>query len=297
MTMKQKQCYVVAVSGGVDSVALLDMLVSNQIPEVSEGAELIVAHFDHGIRQNSSEDARLVEELARRHDLKFELGQAKLGTEASEEAARKARYAFLRQCCNKYQARLITAHHQEDLIETMIINMLRGTSWRGLISLKSDEPTLRPLLTKTKDEIMTYAKDNRLKWHEDITNQDTKYLRNYVRINLMRDLSKQLRQQFIAINKNVRVLSSEIATELQNLTSSSNNNKIPRYNLIMWPEAVSKEVIYFVIRNLDNAWHPTSRQLDEILLFCKTAKPGKFIQVNKNLKVSVDRRQAVFQTT
>ncbi|HEX6258362.1 MAG TPA: tRNA lysidine(34) synthetase TilS, partial [Candidatus Saccharimonadales bacterium] len=122
--------YVVAVSGGVDSIVLLDMLAGQA------GLELIVAHFDHGIRQDSTEDAEFVRAAAQRYSLPFELGQATLGPGASEEAARTARYSFLRSIAKKYQARIVTAHHADDVIETIAINVARGTGWRGLVSLR-----------------------------------------------------------------------------------------------------------------------------------------------------------------
>jgi tRNA(Ile)-lysidine synthetase-like protein len=99
--------YVVAVSGGVDSVALLDIL------RQQTGLELIVAHFDHGIRKDSCQDRLLVEQLAKRYGLTFVYEEAKLGPRTSEETARRARYAFLNKVMREHQAvAIVTAHHQ-----------------------------------------------------------------------------------------------------------------------------------------------------------------------------------------
>src|SRR6478609_8911137 len=104
--------YVLAVSGGVDSVVLLDMLAK------SEEDELIVAHFEHGIRgQSSQDDARFVEALAAKYDVSCEVGYGALGADASEETARTKRYEFLKKIATKHEARLVTAHHQDDVIE------------------------------------------------------------------------------------------------------------------------------------------------------------------------------------
>src|SRR5690606_41547248 len=110
-----------AVSGGIDSVVLLDML--SHVP----GLKLVVTHFDHGIRPDSAQDAVFVEELAAHYGLPFETKRVELGTKASEELARRHRYAFLRDVAARYNAKIITAHHADDVIETVAINHIRGT--------------------------------------------------------------------------------------------------------------------------------------------------------------------------
>src|ERR1700693_5976581 len=168
--------YVLAVSGGVDSVVLLDLLCKNQ------GLDIIVAHFDHGIRQDSARDREFVQALTRGYKLPFVLGQAKLGPNASEETARETRYEFLYGVVKKTKSKgLITAYHQDDVIETAIINLLRGTNRKGLSSRLSSDKIFRPMLEIPKSDLLAYAKANKLDWHEDLTNLDTTYLRNYIR--------------------------------------------------------------------------------------------------------------------
>src|SRR5690606_4946866 len=124
--------YVVAVSGGVDSMALLDMVAKQSRPKVS----FTVAHFDHGIRDDSHLDRRLVGEVAQRHNLPFVYERGELGAGASEALAREARYAFLRKVQHSTGARgIMTAHHHDDVVETAVLNMLRGTGRKGLSSL------------------------------------------------------------------------------------------------------------------------------------------------------------------
>src|SRR3989344_5293986 len=113
--------YIVAVSGGVDSVVLLDMLIKQK------EHNLVVAHFDHGIRVDSDADARFVWELAKKYELSFEVRREELGDAASENTARSHRYAFLRDIAKKYSATIVTAHHADDVVETIAINLTRGT--------------------------------------------------------------------------------------------------------------------------------------------------------------------------
>src|SRR6266540_5641084 len=144
--------YVVAVSGGVDSMVLLHML--HQGP----GLQLIVAHFEHGIRPDSDSDRKLVEAAAKHYGLPFRFAHGNLGPQASEAAARQARYAFLRMVQKESGAQgVITAHHQDDLIETAIINLLRGTGRKGLSALASTDDLIRPLLAATKADIYDAA--------------------------------------------------------------------------------------------------------------------------------------------
>lgn len=170
---------VVAVSGGVDSVVLLHKLVQ-------EKQSLIVAHFDHGIREDSAADARFVEALAKKYSLDFERGEGKLGVKASEDQARQSRHSFMRSVRDKYHAdKIATAHHGDDVIETAIINILRGTRRRGMSSLRDTTVYSRPLLNWSKRQIYDYALEHHLEWVEDETNWSDTYLRNRIRHRLV----------------------------------------------------------------------------------------------------------------
>ena len=169
---------ILAVSGGIDSVVMLDYLAKN----TSE--ELLVAHFDHGIRSNSHEDAAFVEQLAARYDLPFVCRSAKLGTSCSESVARSARYDFLKSLAKEHSATLCVAHHADDIIESIIINCLRGTGWRGL-SPMWDKSIERPLRTWRKAEVYRYAAEHNLHFRQDPTNVEDSYLRNRVREKLI----------------------------------------------------------------------------------------------------------------
>lgn len=174
---------IVAVSGGVDSVFLLEFLIKKWGEEWSK-KHLIVAHFEHGIRgEESLGDLEFVRNLAESKSLRFEFARGFLGKNASEATARSARYKFLRELAEQENAVIFTAHHLDDLVETVALNISRGTGWRGLAVLNSARVE-RPLLNFRKSEIIDFCLKNCIKWVEDATNAEQKYFRNQLRIRL-----------------------------------------------------------------------------------------------------------------
>ncbi len=272
--------YIVAVSGGVDSVVLLDLL-SRQ-----KNLELVVAHFDHGIRKESKKDAQFVEELAAKYNLPFISKEEKLGEAASEEAARSARYTFLEAARTKQKAvAIITAHHADDVLETMIINILRGTGWRGISALRSEKTIIRPLLHLQKDELYNYAKQRSLLWCEDETNTDEKYLRNYVRLNITSKLSLSEKQRFLKLHDGQVDLQKEMNEEAKKLleVSEVKRSEYSRYFFISIDEATAIELLKYLTR----ATYP---QLKAGLLAIKTAKANTIYQIGGGVELAFTKK-------
>ena len=126
-------------------------------------ARIVVAHFDHGIREDSYEDARFVAGLAKQYGFPFVVKREELGAQASEALARERRYAFLYEQAEMFHGQIVTAHHADDVLETIAINITRGTGWRGLAVFSSTD-IIRPLLGFTKTLLRHYALDHRLEW-------------------------------------------------------------------------------------------------------------------------------------
>lgn len=205
--------YIVAVSGGVDSVCLLDMLVAHG------GYELIIAHVDHGIREDSSEDAVLVESLAQNYHLLIIATKLQLGKGVSEEVARAARYNFLYEEMKKQGASaILTAHHADDLLETSIMNVRRGTDRYGAAGGMNREGIARPLIKVSKKELLDYAKEHNLQWREDSTNLDVKYTRNEIRHNVIPTIDKIEYQRLLT---ELEDINQKLDSELAGLVSTS----------------------------------------------------------------------------
>lgn len=268
--------YVVAVSGGVDSVALLHRLVRQG------GMRLVVAHFDHGIRDDSAEDAKFVAELAKTYNLTFETKREELGLHASEALARERRYIFLRDVATQYDnAVIVTAHHANDVVETIAINLRRGTGWRGLAVLDSD--LLRPLLGVTKSDILSYATKHRLSWREDSTNQDITYLRNELRGRIATQLSEDDSLQLRALWQTQLQLKKEIDQEVERLLAESDHN-YSRHFFTSINTTSALELLRAACQR-EIGLSPTLPQRERALHAIKTLQPGKICEVGDGIRL------------
>jgi tRNA(Ile)-lysidine synthase len=192
--LTRSQPLLVAVSGGPDSLCLLDVLWRLGYP-------LVVAHLDHQLRAESADEASYVAALADELGLTFCLGREDVSTFSKEqgysieEAARILRYRFLFHQAVQYQAQaVVTGHTADDQVETVLMHLLRGTSLEGLRGMayrslpnpwSSEIPLVRPLLGTWRQEIYPYLHERRLKAVEDPTNLETRYYRNRLRNELL----------------------------------------------------------------------------------------------------------------
>lgn len=148
--------------------------------------ELVVATFDHGTRESSKADADFVSDACNKFNLRVYKGEAELGAGVSEETAREKRYEFLRKVASDTNGEIYTAHHLDDLVESVAINLVRGTGYRGLAVLNAPG-VKRPFLDGTfgkvfdKRDILKYAGENDVCFRQDPTNTSDDYLRNRLR--------------------------------------------------------------------------------------------------------------------
>jgi tRNA(Ile)-lysidine synthase len=183
---------ILAVSGGADSVALLDVLHA-LAPGL--GLRLVVAHVDHGISPDSRSVGQSVKALAAKYGLPFEIIELRLGADATETEARRARYAWLRELQRRRRSKyVVTAHHEDDQVETIVLRALRGSAPAGLagISSRARGGLVRPLLPFTHAELVGYASERGLPVHDDPANRDPRHLRSWVRATLLPLLTERL---------------------------------------------------------------------------------------------------------
>jgi len=177
----------VAVSGGVDSVVLLEILFRLR---KELGTRLIIAHLDHGLRgTESAQDARFVEEIGRKK--RIEVRSERLNVDAIstrekigiEQAARRVRLRYLKQTAKEVGANKIALGHTlDDRVETLIHHLIRGTGPTGLQGIRPVRGQyIRPLIDASRQEILDFAEEKELAWREDRTNQELIYTRNRIR--------------------------------------------------------------------------------------------------------------------
>ena len=184
------QALVVGLSGGGDSVALLDAIVAL---EARRGVRAIAAHLDHGLRPDSGDDAAFCRSLCEGLGVTFRLAAADVGARAArerggiEQAARRERYEFLDAVRRETGASAIAvAHTRDDQAETLLLRLLRGAGATGLGGMRPRRGRIvRPLLQVSREEVRAHLRDRGLSWREDPTNTDLKRVRNRIRHELV----------------------------------------------------------------------------------------------------------------
>ncbi|MFH0776765.1 MAG: tRNA lysidine(34) synthetase TilS [Patescibacteria group bacterium] len=243
----------IAVSGGVDSVALLDLLAKKKLggflgknlPPI----ELVgVAHFNHRIHRDAAAHQKFVRDLAAKYRLPFFTKRATTKLK-SEAEARDARYKFLKAVARKTRADTIAlAHHADDQVETVLLNVIRGSGLLGLSGMAESRDGLwRPLLAIAKKRLFEHCKKNRLKFVYDPTNDDANYSRNFVRLKIigeMERLNPKVREAFLRLAQHAREgaeLAELLAREFLIRCATAKSIPLNEFNAL--PPAVAKAVI------------------------------------------------------
>lgn len=226
--IKKGDRLVLGVSGGPDSVALLMIMADFQ---KKENLNLIVAHVNYGLRgQDSERDEKLVRELSQKLGLKVLVKKyyAKKRTGNPEELMRDFRYSFFEEIRKKYRFdKVVVAHTLDDRVETFLMNLIRGSGIRGLISLKEKrDRIIRPLLEVKKSEIVTWLKKKNIKFRIDKSNQDNSFYRNSIRNELIPLLEKKY-------NPSVKNKIFNLAQQLEEITNLVENKLKYVYNNVV----------------------------------------------------------------
>ena len=176
---------VIGCSGGIDSMALLHMLLELR---KTMSLSLICAHVNHNVRKESQEEFTFVRDFCRDHDVVFEgMMIEKYGDDNFHNEARNIRYHFFEEVVQKYQANyLVTAHHADDLMETILMRLVRGSTLKGYAGFekvveKDHYLLVRPLIMYTKEELIDYVRRHHVPYREDSSNHKMNYTRNRYR--------------------------------------------------------------------------------------------------------------------
>ena len=217
---------VIGVSSGPDSMCLLNILVEIR---KKNNFDIIVVYINHKLRIESDEEEHFLELYCKNNNLKFEKTSINSYPKSNIEAyARKFRYEFYEKIIKKYHANyLMTAHHGDDLIETILMRLVRGSNLRGyqgisLLTIKNNYFIVRPLLYVTKEQILAYLKENFIPYCIDKSNFSLDYTRNRYRLNVLPFLKKE--------NKNVHLKFLQFENKLEECNNYIEKKVIVAYN-------------------------------------------------------------------
>ena len=297
---------VLAVSGGPDSIFMLDIL--NRLKDNLE-FEMVVCHVNHMIREEAEEDAIFVENFCKRNsiecyvkriDVQKYANNNKIGT---EEAGRIIRYNFFEEILNKTNSnKIAVAHNKNDKAETIIMNFLRGT---GMLGLKGIEPIrdnkyIRPIIEIERKDIEKYCKDNKLNPRIDKTNYENIYTRNKVRNIVIPYIEKEFNPNIIeGINR-----LSEIVTEEDNFLNSYTLNVYKQLQIEEKQDeivldlkcfnkqdiVIKKRLILYTITKLMGSVKGIEKvHIEDIIKLCQNNIGNKYLTPNKNIKILVKK--------
>ncbi len=289
-----KDEYVIcATSGGVDSMTLLYLLT---LVKKKININIVCAHINHNLREESYEEFEFVKEYCNKNDIIFEgilLNKNITGNLESE--FRNKRYEFFDKIVKKYNSKyLMTAHHGDDLIETILMRIVRGSSILGYagfekISNRDNYYILRPLIYYTKDDIYNYAHKNNIEYREDITNQSDKYTRNRYRkyiLPRLKDENKKVHRKFLKFSEELESSSNFINKYVDKLLNENYKNSI------LYLESIKKEedyilgkIIYKLLYKIykNTISEISDKNINDIINIIKSGKPNISINLKDDI--------------
>lgn len=301
--INQNDKVLVAVSGGPDSICLLNILYN--LKEKLK-IEIYVAHVNHLIREEAKGDAEFVKEFCRSKNIEFFYKEynikekAKIEKISVEEAGRNARYEFFEEIAQKYSINKIAiGHNKNDLVETLIMNILRGTGTQGLKAiLNKNGIYIRPLLDISREKIEEYCEKNNLKPRIDLTNFENNYTRNKIRNIVIPYLKKEFNPNIVQTLTRL----SQIATKEQDfidievekyykkiiINEETESIKISGKEFSRIHIAIKKRIILYIINKLfGNTKQIEKKHVEDIIKLIDNNIGNKYLTPNKNLKISI----------
>ena len=249
----QQESFLLAVSGGVDSMVLLEsfFLLQKNFPTL----QFSVVHIHHHLRKESDEEEAMVRDFCGERNISLEVYHWEQGasqTTGIEEKARKFRYQKLEESMNKHKASyVVVAHHADDQAETVLMKLTRGSTLEGIAGMKSIRPfsngyLIRPFLTVDKEELYEYASIHQIPYREDASNQSLEYTRNRFRQEII-PLFKQENPKF---NQKIQEFTQTLQ-EQQELVELPNGWSWKQENFVKQPVGLQRVILVEISKKLE----------------------------------------------
>ena len=293
--LKINDTIVVGVSGGPDSMALLHLL-----KEIKKECDIyiICAHVNHNVRNESDSEKTFIEKYCDNNQIYFEsMKIEEYGDDNFHNEARTKRYAYFTSIVKKYGAKyLFTAHHADDLIETILMRIARGSTLRGYggfakeIDMK-DYKIIRPLINVTKDEILEYNKKSKLKFVEDSSNKKDKYTRNRYRKNILPFLKSEdpnIHEKFIKFSQTLIECNEYLDKQMQEIISIVYNQNILNIeNFLKLNKVIQNKIINYILETVyqDDLMLISDVHTELISKIIKSNKANSCIHLPNNISV------------
>lgn len=294
--LKDDDTVVIGLSGGPDSMCLLNILLS-----LNKKIKIVCAHINHNIRKESQEELLFIKDYCKTRNLTLETTtfEKKSATQDFNELElREKRYAFFGQVINKYNGKyLFTAHHGDDLVETILMRMTRGSNLKGYtgfqIETKKDNyKVIKPLIFMTKDDINLYNEENNIPYVTDKTNDEDNYTRNRYRHNILPFLKNE--------NKNIHLKYLKFSRELQKyfnyvdkVVTQEIDKRYHRKTLDIkeftrLDKLIQEKIIEYILDDnyIDNLYLVNDKHTNLILNIINNPKPNIEINLPDNLRIT-----------
>lgn len=305
--IKDNSTVIVSCSGGPDSMALLSVV--NKLKDEKK-LKVICAHVNHKVRKESDDEAKMVEKYALDNNDIFELYEIKEYHDKANfhEDARKIRYKFLSELKDKYKAKyLLTAHHGDDLTETVLMRIARGSNIKGYIGFKEVSKweniiILRPLIHKTKEDLIKYNIDNNIPYAIDKTNYSNDYTRNRYRnkvLPILKEENKNIHLKYLKFSEEIsryyEYVRNDALNNLNNIIDKDNNIIVSKLNKL--PDLQKEVIISELIVNyqMEDYLPITDTLFNEMLNILKNRKTNSTINLPNNYIFGKEYDKLIFK--
>ena len=303
---------VVGVSGGPDSITLLDLLLKLKNQNIIK-FDIVVCHINHMIREEATSDEEYVKEYCNKHNIECFVKRAeveeiakqnKMGT---EETGRKIRYDFFYEILEKTKSnKIATAHNANDNAETVLMNIIRGCGTSGLKGIEANNKQLiRPLIECSRTEIEEYCKQNNLNPRIDKTNFENDYTRNKIRNMLIPYIQENFNPNIV---KGINRLSSLSKQEndyleketqkayisiVEEITNTSISLDLKKFNSL--EKVIKSRVVLYTINELFKTKNGIEKKhIEDIIKLCSNNIGNKYLIPNKKMKILVKNKKIFF---
>ena len=294
--LKDNDKVVVGLSGGPDSMCLLDILLS-----LNKKIEIICAHINHNIRKESAEEEKFVKDYCSKRKVIHEtttFDKKSPNKDYTEQELREKRYIFFEKIIKKHHAKyLFTAHHGDDLIETILMRISRGSNLKGYTGFQIETPKdgysiIKPLIFVSKDEINKYNEENNIPSVKDHTNDEDNYTRNRYRHNILpflKNENKNIHLKYLKFSRELSKYYNYVSKEVEKeINKRYNKGVLDISEFTRLDELIQTKIIEYILDDnyIDNLYLVSDKHVLIILDVINNPRPNIELNLPDELRIT-----------